>query len=75
MRIDMDLRPCHEADPILWATFCEVSSRLGTPSDIWTVYDVEQALSRRLAEWGVTNGWLPCAKNDPDPAQQPPEPR
>jgi hypothetical protein len=59
MKIDMDLRFCHEADPIMWATFCEVSRRLGTPSDIWTVYDVEQWFARKRQDWLDEYGWLP----------------
>ena len=42
MKIDMDLRPCHEADPALWTLFCAVTGRTNEPSDIWTAYDVHE---------------------------------
>jgi hypothetical protein len=40
-KIEMDLRPCWEADPELWDTFCWATDRPDNgPSDLWTVHDV-----------------------------------
>ena len=46
---------CHEAEPELWAEFCELTHRENLPSCIWTVGDVmdwfEERIFKGIAEF------------------------
>jgi hypothetical protein len=45
------LKPCSEADPALWALFCETQNRPSDPSQVWTVMDVMMLLTHKAVEW------------------------
>lgn len=47
------LELCSEADPELWATYCSVCNRPPDPSQVWTVFDVLIALTRKHLQWAL----------------------
>ena len=62
MRIDMDLRPCHEADSALWTLFCAIAGRTTEPSDIWTVYDVHQRALEHFSSFDAPHDTNPLSE-------------
>lgn len=46
-------QPCCQEEPELWATFCRMTNRPDSPSDIWLVSDVLVYMEARRRQNGT----------------------
>ena len=44
---------CSQAEPELWAAFCQEQNRPPDPSQVWTVFDVIASMTLNRLQWAL----------------------